>query len=345
MNKPDKRSYYLDNLKVLLTIFVVFHHAGQAYGDGGGWPYAPSLTDEYAAWFANFFPVNAAFFMGLYFMISAYFVPRSLEKSGTKQFIRKKFMRLGIPMLAIVLVLSFFTSKVEFAHTWFLEHLLFYTLVYVCVAALCRKSGWKITGNKPLGFPLLIALAILLSVVTYYVRLTKPIDHWEMVGGFLSSEPAHLPQYVLLFVVGIVAWRKNWFETLSPVVGKTLLAVGVVMALMVYSRLLCPFLRDNIWWNWYWYESVLCLCLCFGLIYLFREKVNGTSRFRQWLADQSYAVYIFHVFILVALQFAFDKVDMGGGTMKFLFIGLSGTIVSFLVAYLVRCIPGMKRIL
>ncbi len=345
MNKPDKRSFYLDNLKVLLTILIVFHHAGQAYGDGGGWPYAPSLPEEYVSWLRNFFPVNAGFSMGLFFVISAYFVPRSLEKSGAKPFIRKKLMRLGIPMLAVVLVLSPFTSKVEFGHTWFLEHLLFYTFVYVCVATLCRKFGWKITGDKPLGFPLLIAFAVLLSVVTYFVRQTKPIDHWEMFGGFLYSELAHLPQYVLLFVLGIVAWRKNWFETLSPAVGKTLLVVGAGMALMVYLRPVCPFLGKNLWRNWYWCESVLCLCLCFGLIYLFREKVNGTSRFRQWLADQSYAVYIFHVFVLIALQFVFDKVDMGGGTMKFLFIGLSGTIVSFLVAYLVRCIPGMKRIL
>ena len=33
MNK--KRLLYLDNLKVCLTVLVIFHHAGQAYGDGG----------------------------------------------------------------------------------------------------------------------------------------------------------------------------------------------------------------------------------------------------------------------------------------------------------------------
>ena len=32
MNK--KRLLYLDNLKVCLTVLVIFHHAGQAYGDG-----------------------------------------------------------------------------------------------------------------------------------------------------------------------------------------------------------------------------------------------------------------------------------------------------------------------
>ena len=29
------RYYYLDNLKVALTVLVIFHHGGGAYGDGG----------------------------------------------------------------------------------------------------------------------------------------------------------------------------------------------------------------------------------------------------------------------------------------------------------------------
>lgn len=37
---------YLDNLKVCLTMLVIFHHAGQAYGDGGGWAYTPSNPAE-----------------------------------------------------------------------------------------------------------------------------------------------------------------------------------------------------------------------------------------------------------------------------------------------------------
>ena len=28
-----KRLYYLDNLKVCLTVLVIMHHAGQAYGE------------------------------------------------------------------------------------------------------------------------------------------------------------------------------------------------------------------------------------------------------------------------------------------------------------------------
>src|SRR5699024_8659162 len=118
------------------------------------------------------------------------------------------------------------TGKAEFAHTWFLEHLLFYSLAYVCIYEACRKYEWGLKRDRRLNLLRVLLLAAGLSAVTYYVRLENPIDHWKMLGGFLSSEPAHLPQYVLMFALGIVAYRNDWFGSLSPSVGKVLLAVA-----------------------------------------------------------------------------------------------------------------------
>ena len=339
------RCHYLDNLKVLLTVLVVFHHAGQAYGDGGAWPYSPSLSHEYVGWLGNFFPVNAAFFMWLFFLISAYFIPGSLDRSGTKQFVRKRAIRLGVPMLVVLILSLSVTGKAEFAHTWFLEHLLFYSLAYVCIYEACRKYEWGLKRDRRLNLLRVLLLAAGLSAVTYYVRLENPIDHWKMLGGFLSSEPAHLPQYVLMFALGIVAYRNDWFGSLSPSVGKVLLAVAGLMVLLVYLRPVYPFLGNNIWKNWWWYEALLCLSLSFGLIYLYRVRFNRTSPFRRWLADQAYGVYFFHLFVIIGLQYAFDGFDMGSGTVKFLFIGICATVMSFALVYLARSIPGMKRVL
>ena len=91
-----KRLLYLDNLKVCLTVLVIFHHAGQAYGDGGDWAYTPSNPAEIMPWIWHFFSVNAAFFMGLFFLISGYFVPASYDKQGASVFVQKKLIRLGI---------------------------------------------------------------------------------------------------------------------------------------------------------------------------------------------------------------------------------------------------------
>ena len=45
--------------------------------------------------------VNAAFFMGLFFLISAYFVPSSFERKGTWTFLKDRFLRLGIPFALV----------------------------------------------------------------------------------------------------------------------------------------------------------------------------------------------------------------------------------------------------
>ena len=82
------RLNYLDNLKVALTFLVIFHHAGQAYGDGGEWGYTPSNPEEVMPWIWHFFSTNAAFFMGLYFFISGYFIPGSYDRQGFGTFVK-----------------------------------------------------------------------------------------------------------------------------------------------------------------------------------------------------------------------------------------------------------------
>jgi hypothetical protein len=58
----------------------VAHHAGQSFAPtGGAWPFRN--TDP-AAVLDSFFTVNAAFAMGLFFLISAYSVHASYERKG-----------------------------------------------------------------------------------------------------------------------------------------------------------------------------------------------------------------------------------------------------------------------
>ena len=81
-----------------------------------------------------------------------------------------------------------------------------------------------------------------------------------------------------------------------------------------------------------------------NLEWLFREYGNWNSRFWQWCAAQSYGAYIFHMLLMLVLQFATDNIWMGAFG-KFMFIGIVSTIVSFVLTWLVRMIPGVKKVL
>ena len=340
---PMKRLCYLDNLKVCLTVLVIMHHAGQAYGNGGGWAYTPSNPAEFMPWIWHFFSTNAAFFMGLYFFISGYFVPRSFDKQGTKQFVHKKLLRLGVPLLFMGGIISILSGKPEIGHMWFVESLLVFCLIY----ALIRQWVQPVNGayySKPTIIGLLV-VALLMGVGSYVIRQISPQDHWIWPFGIipLPMEPAHYLQYVMMFVLGILAYRFQWLDKMSNSVGFMALLIGIALAMGNYLRDGGPW--DAFVWQWFGiYESLMCVFISFGLIWLFREFVSTTSRFWQWCAAQSYGAYMFHLLLMIVLQNAMDSIWIGAFG-KFLFIGVVTTVLSFHLTWMVKMIPGFKKVL
>ena len=262
---PMKRLCYLDNLKVCLTVLVIMHHAGQAYGNGGGWAYTPSNPAEFMPWIWHFFSTNAAFFMGLYFFISGYFVPRSFDKQGTKQFVHKKLLRLGVPLLFMGGIISILSGKPEIGHMWFVESLLVFCLIY----ALIRQWVQPVNGayySKPTIIGLLV-VALLMGVGSYFIRQISPQDHWIWPFGIipLPMEPAHYLQYVMMFVLGILAYRFQWLDKMSNSVGFMALLIGIALAMGNYLRDGGPW--DAFVWQWFGiYESLMCVYISFGLL-------------------------------------------------------------------------------
>ncbi len=339
----NQRLYYLDNLKVCLTVLVIMHHAGQAYGNGGGWAYTPSNPAEFMPWIWHFFSTNAAFFMGLYFFISGYFVPRSFDKQGTKQFVHKKLLRLGVPLLFMGGIISILSGKLEIGHMWFIESLLVFCLVYALIRHWVSPIN-KTCSSKPTIIGLLI-VALLMGVGSYFIRQVSPQDHWIWPFGIipLPMEPAHYLQYVMMFVLGILAYRFQWLDKMSNGVGFMALLIGVGLAVGNYLRDGGPW--DAFVWQWFGiYESLMCVFISFGIMWLFREFINATSCFWQWCAAQSYGAYIFHLLLMIVLQNAVDGIWMGAFG-KFLFIGVVTTVLSFLLTWMVRMIPGFKKVL
>ena len=95
------RNVYLDNVKLCLTFLVIAHHVSQAYGPtGGSWVYTDPGPS--AMWLGRFMTVDMSFFMGFFFLISGYFIPRSFDGRTAGAFLRQKAKRLLLPALLSV---------------------------------------------------------------------------------------------------------------------------------------------------------------------------------------------------------------------------------------------------
>nr|WP_313885165.1 acyltransferase family protein [Clostridium sp. DJ247] len=162
----------------------------------------------------------------------------------------------------------------------------------------------------------------------------------------MQSEVAHLPQYIILFVTGIIAFRKNWFLKCDKRIGYSALTGGIIMAAIVYLHYLFPeSIRNILFFNWAFYESFMAVFICYGLIIFFREKINNTSFIARLLAETSYAAYIFHFPIVLAIQYSLDKVIICGAVGKFIVVSFLSIIITYTVSYLIRKIPCVNRII
>ena len=64
----QQRLVFADALRVSAIAFVIVHHAAQAYGPTGG--FWPVHDHAQSGWFSPFYTANAAFGMGLMFLLA-----------------------------------------------------------------------------------------------------------------------------------------------------------------------------------------------------------------------------------------------------------------------------------
>ncbi|MBV8466002.1 MAG: acyltransferase [Burkholderiales bacterium] len=313
---------FLDNLKAWLTLLVVMHHAGQPYGPtGGAWPVSHA---EKFALLGPFFHVNASFFMGLFFLISAYFVPDSYERKGARRFLAERLLRLGLPVLAFGLVvfplLKHFRRgdawgdcflPFEWAHLWFLGHLLVYSLIYVGYRRLSTGRARPANDRTLPGHTAIALYPLGLAAASTLVRSAYPIDTW--VRFVVPAELAHLPQYASLFLIGVIAGRRRWLEGIPPRIGRIWLGIGL-FAIAARYAVLSYVLSDEGWTNafgWNLWEAMLCTGLCIGLPYVFQRHVASTGPLARFGARHAFAVYIIHLPILALIQLQLEATTLG----------------------------------
>ncbi len=365
-----ERLIFVDALRVAIVMFVIVHHAAQAYGPTGGmWP----LHDEAQSdWFRPFYTVNAAFGLGLLFLLAGYFVPSSYERKGPRRFLRERWVRIGVPLVSFALLIhlpavyllgphpapgEFIRWLYEhgwqpiYLHLWFIGHLLLYSAVYVAWRQVVARSG-----QAPSAWPLpnhaaIAGFVIAAALITWIVRMRYPVDKWVPLLGIVAAEPAHLPQYVALFASGIAAHRGDWLRRMPTTVGMIWLAVGSIAAAGVYIAHAVG--KDDLMvgggtgWSsllFSTWEMMISAGLVVGLIVLFREVFHRPHRLLAAMAAASFGAYILHPEIVVALQSGIQGLVLPA-VVKFALVAVLGTILAFGVAHLISHVPGLRAIL
>jgi peptidoglycan/LPS O-acetylase OafA/YrhL len=375
------RLFFVDHLRVALAILVVLHHVAMVYGASAPFYYAePPFTDPLAfRAFLIFALLNQAWFMGAFFLFAGTFSPGSYDRKGAGEFLTSRILRLGIPILLFYFVLSPISSigfylmpreltgittplsfqaypgLVGLGPLWFVAMLLVFNIGYAAWRMATQR--WA-PATREVSRPNILAVGafiLLLAGASYLMRQVVPL------GQELLDFPtlAYLPQYLSFFVVGAIAARRDWFRTIPGWMG----VVGFVVAILAgvflfplafsgqwFSLELTPAL-DNAMGNGHWqsavyalFDSTFAVGLCLGLIPIFRGLLNRESKIGRFLSQHSYAVYVFHIPIVVFLAYALRGIALAP-LLKFGLVSLIVVPTCFVVAAVVRKVPFAARVL
>ncbi len=376
MNK--KRLTCIDNLRLLMIIFVVMQHIAVTYSGLGDWYYVESkeLDVIQTVLFGFYQAFTQSYFMGFLFLIAGYFVPTSYDKKGAGKFVKDRFVRLGIPTIIYMLIIhplvvfgllgkrigdkgivdsySEYITSLAFLKgsgpLWFAFALLIFILIY----ALFRKfaSSSKVVNKQSLpSFKQMLALVLLISICTFLIRIIQPIG-----TSVFNMQLCYFSQYVILFIVGIKCKRNDWFDDLDArakrfmILAPSLGFVSFVIVLISGGALETDSL-DTFYGGLSWqsaayvlWESFVSVCMSIGLLAWFKEKYNKQNKLSKALSDNAFSVYVFHAPIIVALSLLFEPVS-AIPFVKFIILTLIGIPICFLsVHFTIQKIPFLRRL-
>jgi len=380
-SKP--RLFYIDNLRILLTALVIVHHLAIGYGGPGNFVYneAGPISTASTMVMTLLMSINQAFFMALFFCISSYFTPPSYDRKGAWGYLKDRLIRLGIPLLFYIFVIDplfgygmalkrgYSGSLREYVGLlfrnyqtlgvgplWFVEVLLLFSVLYVLWRLVFRPNVTPARGapeagtSKAPGNAAIALFALAVGLLTYVVRIWLPVGKVDFFGFQL----AHFVQYISMLVVGVVAYRRDWFSGLADAQGKFWRWIILVFVLLFFALFITGgaleghvqvFMGGGSWQSLAYalWEQFTCVAVVVSLLVWFRKRFNRQGAPAKTLSSASYATYIFHQPAIVGLMLLLKglRFDMG---LKWVLVSPLAVAACFGIGWVVKQLPLARRI-
>lgn len=376
-----RRLFFIDNLRIVLITLVVLWHTAITYGAAGFWPYQESQADDLTSLvFTLFSAVNGPYVLGFFFLIAGYFTPRSYDRKGLGPFLKDRLLRLGIPLLFYILVFDPLILYAIGVNTrgynesfweylshhfdgyrglgvgplWFAEALLMFTIGYGLYRRLVKPvAEFSQRNEAPPSHVATASFAAIVGVATFILRLWLPMGWiYQPLGLPLPL----FPQYIGLFVIGIIAYRRNWLLEIPGTMGRLWTYVAIFFIIVLFPLVFAlggalegntgAFMGGAHWQSLAYsvWEQFVCVGMIMGLLVCFRKRFDHQGTLARAMAASTYTVYFVHAPVLVLLTLFLRDVDLHA-LLKWAVVGPLAAAVCFLVAYFVRRLPLARRIL
>jgi glucans biosynthesis protein C len=356
---------WVDNLRVAVIAGVIVVHTATGYVlDLAGW-YYDDERDVSSVWSDVLMVpavLAAVFLLGPLFFVAGWFSARAIARRGPGAFVRSRLLRLGVPLVAFVLLLNpltdylgniwdergsfwFYLEDTEVGAMWFVAALLAFSVAY----ALVRRAHPDPRPARPDG-RLVLWAATAIAVSSFLVWQVWPLTE----DAVLNLKFAEWPQGAVLFGLGVYAAEAGWVDDPPPLsdvrsLGWTALA-GMVAFVALFAFGAASGAEDlGSPTGW----PTMATAVLNGLV-----AVTGTIWFVVWFAARwpqhgrvagaaargSYATYVLHPLVVTLLMLAFAPLALAVWP-KFVLVAAVAVPVCFVVGYAVTRLPGVSRVL
>lgn len=360
---------YADNLKVLLVAGVIVAHVTMAWTGLGTWVFdEPIVHEPLLTLLTAVELIGGMFGMALFFLLAGLFTPRSLARKGLRQFLVDRTLRLGVPMVFFMLMLS---PVVEYADpdnlgwdrgfwrfvpfiwrrfipgpTWFLGVLLVFSLVYAVARTVLPRRP---VAAEPLRGRTVAVAAITIAIGSYLVRLLVPLgdEVWHM--GL-----AQAPGWAGGFTIGVLAAERGWIERMTASTSRQMFrtawiavaaAVVTVAAVGTDDADLDLLGGGGTWQSLLaaGLEAAVMVAMSVWLVDVFRRRFDRQGGLMRELSRAAFAAFIVHQVVLVGLVLA-TRMPPWPPEAEFLTVCIVGVTASFAVGSALVRVPGVRRI-
>jgi hypothetical protein len=380
-------------LRTFVVILVLAYHTSLAYfprvpltrtsllTQPRFWKAFPILDSHRWTGFAIFVVFNDMFFMSLLFFLSGLFVWSSLERKGTRTFMRDRMLRLALPFIfaaAIVAPLAYYPayairnadpSVAAFLRQWLSigdwptgpAWFIWVLLVFDCIAAALFVASPKF--GERLGrlssnanrhparfFLLLIGISALV-----YVPIVIPLgpDSWTDIGPF-QFQTSRIFHYALYFFmgVGVGAYRIER-GLLAPdgmlarhwlrwTIAMPLAFIPVVVWMVSAASLSRTLPPIVVGLIGGPVLPLSCAASCFGFLAIFVRFANRRTRALDSLSDNEYGMYLIHYAFVSWIGYAMLTAPLPA-VAKFALVFAGVMALSWSTSAALRRIPGVAR--
>ena len=229
-----------------------------------------------------------------------------------------------------------------------MEALLIFSAVYLLW---CRFTKFPTVQREPPSNFAIIIFALILGAVTFLVRIWIPIGSFN----FLNFQLGFFPQYIALFIVGIMAYRNNWLNQIPNRTGRIYMFIAVSLIFLLPLILitgipsnydLSVFFGGFSWQSvaYAFWEQATGIAIIIALIVLFREKWNRDSQTTKVFSTNAYGAYFLFAPVIVFLALVLRSISIDP-MLKFILVSPPAVAVCFGLSHVLRKIPYVDRIL